>query len=488
MRKYINPNARGGRQGRVDRVIAAGDVIRLRKNNKDSWILTQVPTVGGALVSIAPTDGAIRAVSGGYEFNWSKFNRATDARRQPGSTYKPFVYAAALGKGYTPASLVSDTKKSFGRWKPKNADGKYMGTVRMRVALAKSRNLAVINLIDRMGIDYTRDFLQRFGYTMEDMPRNYGLALGGGSSTPLQLAAAYAVFANGGYKVEPHVVSRIEDTAGNLLYEADAPRACVDCWLESNEGEAEVTALDQASRPMAQQVLDPRIAYNMDSMLKDVIKVGTARRARSLNRSDLAGKTGTTNDSVDSWFAGYSPHLVTVAWMGMDDNRPLGYGEWGGTAALGMWVDFMADALDGEPIAKIKRPEGMVPVRVSASTGRATKGGEDARVHPQRVPADDARAGAGEVRRCVGRLQRREHVTAPCSERQPESHKEAQRAARNGFAVLTAVGGSWVPDSDPWPRVWRVSQPASSPVRPRIRHLARGADHREGEPGASIAA
>jgi penicillin-binding protein 1A len=376
MRKYINPNARGGRQGRVDRVIAAGDVIRLRKNNKDSWILTQVPTVGGALVSIAPTDGAIRAVSGGYEFNWSKFNRATDARRQPGSTYKPFVYAAALGKGYTPASLVSDTKKSFGRWKPKNADGKYMGTVRMRVALAKSRNLAVINLTDRMGIDYTRDFLQRFGYTMEDMPRNYGLALGGGSSTPLQLAAAYAVFANGGYKVEPHVVSRIEDTAGNLLYEADAPRACVDCWLESNEGEAEVTALDQASRPMAQQVLDPRIAYNMDSMLKDVIKVGTARRARSLNRSDLAGKTGTTNDSVDSWFAGYSPHLVTVAWMGMDDNRPLGYGEWGGTAALGMWVDFMADALDGEPIAKIKRPEGMVPVRVSASTGRATKGGE----------------------------------------------------------------------------------------------------------------
>jgi penicillin-binding protein 1A len=375
MRKYINPNARGGRQGRVDRVVSAGDVIRLRKNKKGNWILAQVPTVGGALVGLAPMDGAIRSLSGGYDFDWSKFNRVTDARRQPGSTYKPFVYAAALGKGYTPASLVSDTKVKFGSWEPKNADGKYQGTIRMRVALAKSRNLAIINLLDRMGIDYTRDFLQRFGYTMEDMPRNYGLSLGGGSSTPLQLAAAYAVFANGGYKVDPYIVSSITDAAGNVLYEADAPRACGDCWLEPEQGEAEVLALGEAASPMAPQVLDPRIAYNMDSMLKDVIKVGTAKRALKLKRSDLAGKTGTTNESRDSWFAGYSPKLVSVAWMGMDDNRPLGSGEWGGTAALGMWVDFMADALEGEPIAEIKRPEGMEAVRVSAKTGAASKGG-----------------------------------------------------------------------------------------------------------------
>jgi penicillin-binding protein 1A len=376
MRKYINENARGGRQGRVDRVIATGDVIRMRKNNKGSWILAQVPTVGGALVGLAPRDGAIRAISGGYEFQWSKFNRVTDARRQPGSTFKPFVYAAALGKGYTPASLMSDTQKSFGRWKPKNADGKYMGTIRMRVALSKSRNLAIVNLIDRMGVDYTRDFLQRFGYTMDDLPRNFGLALGGGSSTPLQLAAGYSVFANGGYRIEPYIVQRIEDAQGNLLFEAEPPRACVSCWLEPQEGEAEVLGLDEASSPLAQQVLDPRIAYNMDSMLKDVITVGTARRALRLKRSDLAGKTGTTNDSRDSWFAGYSPELVTVAWMGMDDNRPLGSGEWGGTAALGMWIDFMADALEGEPIAKIKRPEGMVAVRVNSATGAASKGGD----------------------------------------------------------------------------------------------------------------
>ncbi|WP_295880507.1 penicillin-binding protein 1A [uncultured Thiohalocapsa sp.] len=375
MRKYVNENVKGRRQGRVDRVIAAGDVIRLRQNNKGSWILAQVPTVGGALVALSPTDGAIRAISGGYEFDWSKFNRATDARRQPGSTFKPFVYAAALGKGYTPASLVSDTKTSFGSWKPKNADGKYMGTIRMRVALAKSRNLAIINQVNKMGIDYTRDFLQRFGYSMEDMPRNYGLALGGGSSTPLQLAAAYAVFANGGYKVEPHIVQRIEDANGNLLFQAEPPRACVSCWLEPKAGEAEVLGLDEAGSPLAQQVLDPRISYNMHSMLQDVITDGTAKRARRLRRSDIAGKTGTTNESRDSWFAGYMPRLVTVAWMGMDDNRPLGAGEWGGTAALGMWVDFMADALEDEPIAKIKRPEGMVPVRVSSATGRATSGG-----------------------------------------------------------------------------------------------------------------
>jgi penicillin-binding protein 1A len=375
MREYINENVKGRRQSRVDRVVATGDVVRLRQNNKGSWILAQVPKVGGALVSLSPADGAIRAISGGYEFDWSKFNRATDAHRQPGSTFKPFVYAAALGKGYTPASLVSDTEKRFGSWKPRNADGRYMGTIRMRVALAKSRNLAIVNLIDRMGIDYTRDFLQRFGYTMEDMPRNYGLALGSGSSTPLQLAAAYGVFANGGYRVNPYIVQRIEDAAGNLLFEAEPPRSCVSCWLEPRKGEAEVLGLDEAGSPLAQQVLDPRIAYNMDSMLRDVISDGTARRARRLNRSDLAGKTGTTNESRDSWFAGYSPALVSVAWMGMDDNRPLGAGEWGGTAALGMWVDFMADALDDEPIAKIKRPEGMVAVRVNSSTGVASRGG-----------------------------------------------------------------------------------------------------------------
>jgi penicillin-binding protein 1A len=375
MRNYINENARGRRQGRVDRVIATGDVIRMRQNEKGSWILAQVPTVGGALVALSPTDGAVRAISGGYEFDWSKFNRVTDARRQPGSTFKPFIYAAALGKGYTPASLVSDTRRSFGSWNPKNADGKYMGTIRMRVAIAKSRNLAVINQLDRMGIDYTRDFLQRFGYNREDMPRNYAMALGVNSTTPLQVAEAYAVFANGGYRVEPYIVQRIEDTNGNLLFTPQPQRACMSCWLKSSEDHMQVLGLQEAGSPLAPQVLDPRIAYNMDSMLKDVVKSGTARRALQLGRSDIAGKTGTTNESRDSWFAGYNPRLVAVAWMGMDDNRPLGRGEWGGTAALGMWVDFMTDALKDTPIAEIKRPQGMVAVRVSSATGRPTGGG-----------------------------------------------------------------------------------------------------------------
>ena len=246
----------------------------------------------------------------------------------------------------------------------------------MRVALTKSRNLAIVNLIDRMGIDHTRDFInKRFGYSMEDMPDSYGLALGSGSSTPLQLAAGYAVIANGGYAVKPYFITRIEDADGNVLFEVDPPHACRGCWVKTPEGEAEIMADGSSDDPLAERVLDPRIAYNMNSMMKDVIQRGTATRAKRLGRSDIAGKTGTTNESRDSWFAGFTPDLVTVAWMGMDDNRPLGRGEWGGTAALGMWVDFMADALEDVPIAEIKRPEGMVAVRVSESTGKSVKRG-----------------------------------------------------------------------------------------------------------------
>jgi penicillin-binding protein 1A len=374
-RRYKTENWRGPKPRRVTDAVAVGDVIRLRRDKNGNAVLAQVPTVGGALVALSPLDGAIRSLSGGYEFEWSKFNRAADAKRQPGSTFKPFVYAAALGKGYTPASLLKDEKQQFGSWKPENSDGKYMGPIRMRVALTKSRNLAMVNLIDRMGVDYARDFIQRFGYSLDDMPNSYGMALGAGTSTPLQLAAGYTILANGGYRVEPYLIKRIEDAQGNILFEANAPRACRGCWVKQKEGEAEVMADGESSVPQAEQVLDPRIAYNMVSMMQDVIERGTATRAKALKRSDIAGKTGTTNDSRDSWFAGFSPDLVAVAWMGMDDNRPLGRGEWGGTAALGMWMDFMADALDGLPIAEIQRPEGMVAVRVSESTGQAVKRG-----------------------------------------------------------------------------------------------------------------
>ncbi|MFE8033640.1 penicillin-binding protein 1A [Thiohalocapsa marina] len=376
LRRYRTENRRGPRPRRVSDVVTAGDVVRLRQATDGRWLLTQVPTVGGALVALQPEDGAIRALSGGYAFEWSKFNRAADARRQPGSTFKPFVYAAGLGKGYTPASLVRDEPQVFGDWAPRNADDKHLGPIRIRVALTRSRNLATVNLIDRMGVDYTREFVQRFGFRADDVPPNYSLALGSGATTPVQLAAAYGVFANGGYRIEPYLIQRIEDVQGRLLFEADPPRACVSCWLQAIEGQARVYPVGASDDPDAEQVLDPRIVYNMDSMLRNVITAGTATRARQLKRDDIAGKTGTTNEARDSWFAGYVPALVAVAWMGMDDNRPLGRGEWGGTAALGMWIDFMRDALVGIPVAEIRRPDGLVSVRIDANTGQPRRDGE----------------------------------------------------------------------------------------------------------------
>ena len=373
-RRYRNPNWRGPRPRKVTDAVAVGDVVRLRETKPDNWVLSQVPTVGGALVSISPQDGAIKALSGGYAFRWSKFNRVVDAERQPGSSFKPFVYAAALEKGYTPASLVKDQPFRRGSWAPKNADGKYMGTIRIRLALTKSRNLAIINLIDRMGVDHVRDFIPRFGFDKDDIPPDLSLALGTGVFTPLEMAEGMAVFANGGYHVEPYFIKRIEDAEGNLLFEADPPRACGGCWYKykGKEEQPQTFALGEKDDPLAEQAIDPRIAYNIRSMMQDVITSGTGRRALSLKRPDLAGKTGTTNDARDSWFVGYQPEVVTIAWVGMDNNRPLGRGEWGGTAALGMWIDFMKVALQDLPEAEVIVPDRMVAMRVT-SAGRPTK-------------------------------------------------------------------------------------------------------------------
>jgi penicillin-binding protein 1A len=383
-RQFKTEDWRGPEPRRVTDAVAVGDVIRLRERKDDDWVLAQVPMVGGALVALSPEDGAIRALSGGYAFEWSKFNRVTDAKRQPGSTFKPFVYAAALGKGYTPASLVKDERfempSAGGMWRPKNADGKFMGPIRIRVALTKSRNLAIVNLINRMSVEYAREYIQNFGFAPETMPPHMSMALGSGSTTPLEVARGFAVFANGGYRVEPYLIDRIEDAEGNLLFDAQPLRACTECWIETEEDEATVLPVGASADPRAPLAIDPRIAYNMDSMLKDVITSGTATRARRLKREDIAGKTGTTNESRDSWFAGYQPRLVAVAWMGRDDNKPLGRGEWGGTAALGVWMDFMEDALKDIPEATIKRPEGMVPVRISLSSGQTTRSKSNSRI------------------------------------------------------------------------------------------------------------
>ena len=363
----------GARRKSFDAVLA-GDLIRLRQGKKGGWELSQIPRVGGALVSIAPRDGAVRALVGGYTFNEKKFNRAVDMRRQPGSSFKPFIYAAALDKGWTPASLLKDQAVKIPgneRWNPKNFDHKEMGPIRMRKALALSRNLASINLLQSVGIEETQTYLRRFGFELEALPLGLSMALGTGELSPVKLAEGYAVFANGGYHVIPYFIARVEDGNGRIVFEANPPQACADCWYRTGAATASTQGL-QPTNP-AEQAIDPRIAYQMTSLLREVVEHGTGTRAKKLNREDIVGKTGTTNDVRDSWFAGYQANFVTIAWMGFDDFGKLGRGEEGGKAALGMWVDFMRVALKDQPLATLEPPPGLVQVRVDPNRGTETK-------------------------------------------------------------------------------------------------------------------
>ncbi|WP_256091505.1 penicillin-binding protein 1A [Candidatus Thiosymbion oneisti] len=383
-RPFRNENWRGRAPRRVTDAVAVGDLIRLRRNRQGTWGLSQAPSVSGALVALSPLDGAIQAVVGGYYFNDSEFNRAVDARRQPGSSFKPFVYAAALNQGYTPASLVRDEPivVRYGRrraWRPRNADHKILGRIRMRVALTQSRNLASVHLLKRVGVEEARNYIRRFGFTLEELPRGLSLALGTAEVSPLQMAGAYALFANGGFQVKPYFISRIENGDGEVVFAADPPRACLDCWARYRGSSAKTAALGRAdgppNSPLAERVLAPGLVYEMTSMMQDVIKRGTGRKALRLKRKDLAGKTGTTNEVRDSWFCGFQKDVVTVAWMGYDRFRPLGKRETGGQAGLGMWVDFMRKALKGKPQAILKPPRGMVKVRVSKASGRRVSSG-----------------------------------------------------------------------------------------------------------------
>jgi len=293
-RPFRNENWRGWAPGRVTDAVAVGDLIRLRQNRKGTWELSQAPSVTGALVGLAPLDGAIQAVVGGYYFDDSKFNRAVDARRQPGSGFKPFVYAAALNKGYTPASLVRDEPVfvRYGRgraWRPRNADHRNLGRIRMRVALTLSRNLASIHLLKRVGVEETRNYIRRFGFTLEELPRGLSLALGTAEVSPLQMAGAYALFANGGFQVKPYLISRIENGDGEVVFAANSPRACLDCWARYRGSSAKTAALGRTDGPLAERVLAPGLVCEITSMMQDVIKRGTGRKARRLGRKDLAG-------------------------------------------------------------------------------------------------------------------------------------------------------------------------------------------------------
>ncbi len=337
-----------------DKQIRPGSLIRVKKTEKSGWQIVQLPKIEAALVAMDPNDGAIRALVGGFDYNTNKFNHATQAWRQPGSSFKPFVYSAALEKGFTPATIINDAPLYFGpeqtggkAWEPKNYDGKFSGPIRMRTALTHSKNLASVRILQAIGPAYAQDYITRFGFDRKRHPAVLPMALGAGSVTPMQMAIGYATFANGGYHIHPYFIERIEDEHGKIIEQARFATASQN----------------------AKQVIDPRNAFLITSMMQDVIQRGTAARARVLGRSDIAGKTGTTSNAVDAWFCGYQKDLVAVAWMGFDEPRPMGNRETGGQAALPIWIDYMATALKSIPVAKIAPPKGIVAARINPETG-----------------------------------------------------------------------------------------------------------------------
>jgi penicillin-binding protein 1A len=376
---YISVNRTGNAPKSVDEVLKPGDVIWVTQNKEGMWELGQVPEVQGALVSIAPNDGAIRALIGGFDFQHSKFNRAVQAKRQAGSGFKPFIYSSALAKSFTPATLINDAPVVFeddaleASWRPENYSGRFFGPTRLRMALYKSRNLVSIRILNSVGIRHATRFVSRFGFDENEVPHDLSLALGSAEVSPLQQARGYAVFANGGYLVDPYVIQRIEDADGTVLYEADPVVACVPCVLADRRLQQRDVAEAEDSLgklpKQAEQTLEPRLVYQMNSILQDVITKGTGVRARSLGRSDIAGKTGTTNDQRDAWFNGYNPDLVAVTWVGFDQLKPLGSKETGSSAALPLWIEFMGTALAGKPEKQLKRPKGLVTVKINAETG-----------------------------------------------------------------------------------------------------------------------
>ncbi len=391
---WAAPRDEKGRVGRAPKlaadVLARGDVIRIYPGIETSdaegeWRLAQVPKVEGALVSLDPHDGAIHALVGGFDFTGSKFNRVTQAERQPGSNFKPFTYSAALAKGFTPASLINDAPVVFedegleATWRPENYSGKVFGPTRLREALVKSRNLVSIRLLRAMGIGYAINFAARFGFDKRRLPRDLSLALGSGALTPLEIVTGYAVFANGGFRVVPYFIDRIEDDRGDVLYQAEPFEVCEWCEKQADSTVPSPLSDDTFVGPptreqtppvnIAPRSLSPQVAYLMRSMMQDVIRRGTGRRARVLGRPDLAGKTGTTNDQYDAWFSGYTPDLVAAAWVGFDKPQPLGARETGGRAALPMWIEFMRTGLKGLPIRPLAQPPGLVTVRIDPVTG-----------------------------------------------------------------------------------------------------------------------
>lgn len=397
-RPWLSASSMGPKPKHVDDVLKTGDVVRLMRDDEGDWQLTEIPAAQAALVSIDPHDGAIEALVGGYSFRLSKFNRAIDIARQPGSSFKPFLYSAALEHGFTAASIVNDAPLVIpdptapgGQWTPANDDGTFSGPMRVRMALVKSKNLVSVRLLDAIGIHFAREYATRFGLPLDALPKSLSLALGTASVSPLTLARGYAVFANGGYLIKPWFIRSIADRNGTPVFESNPVQACRDC-----ENEQAVVSLPQADHagdqsggmaPLlpvsttetanadpsvmgtAPRVIDAGNAFIIDSMMRDVIRRGTGRRAMVLKRTDLAGKTGTTNDHRDAWFSGFNAKLVTTVWVGFDDFSSLGRGEFGSRAALPIWIDYMGAALDDSEPAMLAKPKSVVSAKIDPDTG-----------------------------------------------------------------------------------------------------------------------
>ena len=380
-RPYLSENAVGRAPESPADVLAVGDVIRVDRRD-GAWHLSQVPAAQAALVSLDPDDGAILSLVGGIGFELSKFNRATQAERQPGSNFKPFLYAAALDAGFTAASIINDAPIVLedasleGIWRPENDGGKFYGPTRLRWALTKSRNLVSIRLLRQLGVRRLIDYAGQLGFDTSDFAPDLSLALGTHAMAPLELAAAYAVLANGGYRVEPYLIARIDDSAGETVWAADPPRVCRDCEGRELSMEEILAGEDANGHRTAERVMDERVNFILDDMLQDVITRGTGRRALALKRKDLAGKTGTTNGPMDAWFSGYNRDVVTTTWVGFDAYTPLGRREFGGTAALPIWIDFMREALADSPDRERPVPTGIASVRINPETGRLAGAGE----------------------------------------------------------------------------------------------------------------
>jgi penicillin-binding protein 1A len=421
-RPHINDDRVGAAPTSVSGVLKRGDIVRVSRNPAGAWQLDQIPAAQAALTSVNPEDGSIQALVGGFNFGRSKFNRAVMAARQPGSSFKPYFYSAAFDRGFTPASIINDAPLALpdpsrpgGLWTPSNDDGKFAGPMRLREALVQSKNLVSIRLLDAITVSYARQYVTRFGFPLDAIPANLSMALGTASVSPMSMARGYAVFANGGYLVTPYFISEIDDRSGKPVYVANPARACRSCQerlldprapgpppadmlkTPANDVASASTAPaaassvegigvavlpadvhDESTHPpvLAPKVIDDRNDYLLTSLMKDVILRGTGAAARALNRTDLAGKTGSTNDHRDAWFVGFNGDLSTAVWVGFDDYASLGHGEFGAKAALPIWMDYMGSVLKGLPPNMLSMPPGISTVLINRDSGLPT-GPED---------------------------------------------------------------------------------------------------------------